>query len=140
MPVEDEIGRVGPVIEQLVRRGLGPVSVDTRKAAVARAALSAGAAVVNDVSGLAFDHELARVVAEGRAGVIVMHMRGTPDTMDSLAVYRHVAADVAAELGAAAARAEAGGVARERIVVDPGFGFAKTPSRTSDCSMSWQRS
>jgi dihydropteroate synthase len=127
--VEDEIGRVAPVIEQLVRRGLGPVSVDTRKAAVARAALAAGAAVVNDVSGLAFDPELAAVVAQGGAGVIVMHMRGTPDTMDSLAVYRHVAADVAAELGAAAGRAEAGGVARERIVVDPGFGFAKTPEQ-----------
>jgi len=127
--VEDEIGRVAPVIEQLVRRGLGPVSVDTRKAAVARAALAAGAAVVNDVSGLAFDPELTAVVAQGGAGVIVMHMRGTPDTMDSLAVYRHVAADVAAELGAAAGRAEAGGVARERIVVDPGFGFAKTPEQ-----------
>jgi dihydropteroate synthase len=122
----DEIARVAPVIEQLARRGLGPVSVDTRKAAVARAALAAGAAVVNDVSGLAFDAALAGVVGDARAGMIVMHMRGTPDTMDSLAVYRHVAADVAAELGAAVGRAEAGGVARERIVVDPGFGFAKT--------------
>jgi len=129
VPVEEEIGRVAPVIEQLVRRGLGPVSVDTRKAAVARAAVAAGAAVVNDVSGLAFDPGLARVVAEGGAGVIVMHMRGTPDTMDSLAVYRQVAADVAAELGAAAGRAEAGGVPPERIVVDPGFGFAKTPEQ-----------
>ncbi len=129
VPVEEEIGRVAPVIQQLVRRGLGPVSVDTRKAAVARAALAAGAAVVNDVSGLAFDPELTAVVAQGGAGVIVMHMRGTPDTMDSLAVYRHVAADVAAELGAAVERAEAGGVPRERIVVDPGFGFAKTPEQ-----------
>ena len=129
VPVEEEIGRVAPVIEQLVRRGLGPVSVDTRKAAVARAAVAAGAAVVNDVSGLAFDPGLARVVAEGGVGVIVMHMRGTPDTMDSLAVYRQVAADVAAELGAAAGRAEAGGVPPERIVVDPGFGFAKTPEQ-----------
>ena len=129
VPVEEEIGRVAPVIEQLVRRGLGPVSADTRKAAVARAALAAGAAVVNDVSGLAFDPGLARVVAEGGAGVIVMHMRGTPDTMDSLAVYRQVAADVAAELGVAAGRAEAGGVPPERIVVDPGFGFAKTPEQ-----------
>jgi dihydropteroate synthase len=102
------------------------VSVDTRKAAVARAALAAGAAVVNDVSGLAFDAGLARVAGDAGAGMIVMHMRGTPDTMDSLAVYRHVAAEVAAELGTAVARAEAGGVARERIVVDPGFGFAKT--------------
>ncbi len=122
----DEIARVAPVIEQLARRGLGPVSVDTRKAAVARAALAAGAAVVNDVSGLAFDPALARVAGDAGAGMIVMHMRGTPDTMDSLAVYRHVAAEVAAELGAAVGRAEAGGVARERIVVDPGFGFAKT--------------
>ena len=129
VPSEEEIGRVTPVIAELVRRGLGPVSVDTRKAGVARAALAAGAAVINDVSGLAFDPDLARVVAEGGAGVIVMHMRGTPDTMDSLAVYGQVAADVAAELGAAAARAEAGGVARERIVVDPGFGFSKTPEQ-----------
>ena len=125
----DEIARVAPVIEELTRRGLGPLSVDTRKAAVARAALGAGAAVVNDVSGLAFDPALAGVVASAGAGLIVMHMRGTPDTMDSLAVYRHVAAEVAAELGAAAARAEAGSVARERIVVDPGFGFAKTPEQ-----------
>ncbi len=129
VPAEEEIVRVTPVIAELVRRGLGPVSVDTRKAAVARAALAAGAAVINDVSGLAFDADLARVVAEGGAGVIVMHMRGTPDTMDSLAVYGHVAVDVAAELGAAAARAQAGGVARERIVVDPGFGFSKTPEQ-----------
>ena len=125
----EEIGRVAPVIEQLARRGLGPVSVDTRKAAVARAALAAGAAVVNDVSGLTFDPALGRVAGDAGAGVIVMHMRGTPDTMDSLAVYGHVAADVGTELAAAAARAEAGGVARERIVVDPGFGFAKTPEQ-----------
>src|SRR4029077_9220196 len=94
---------------------------------VARAALAAGAAVINDVSGLAFDPDLARVVADGGAGVIVMHMRGTPDTMDGLAVYRHVAAEVAAELEAAAGRAEQAGVPRERIVVDPGFGVPQQP-------------
>jgi dihydropteroate synthase len=129
VPAAEEIARVVPVVAELVRRGLGPVSVDTRKAAVARAALAAGAVVVNDVSGLSFDPELAAVAAAAGAGVIVMHMRGTPDTMDSLAVYRHVAAEVAAELAQAAARAETGGVARERIVVDPGFGFAKTPEQ-----------
>src|SRR5207248_7411811 len=96
---------------------------------VARAAIAAGAAVVNDVAGLAFDPELTPVVAEAGVGVILMHMRGTPDTMDSLATYGQVAAEVAAELGQAAARAEQGGVARERIVVDPGFGFAKTPEQ-----------
>jgi dihydropteroate synthase len=122
----DEIERVVPVVRELVRRGGPPVSVDTRKGEVARAALDAGAAVINDVSGLAHDPGLAAVVAAAGAGLILMHMRGTPDTMDGLATYRHVAAEVAAELGAMAERAEAAGIARECIVVDPGFGFAKT--------------
>ncbi|HYT71200.1 MAG TPA: dihydropteroate synthase [Gemmatimonadales bacterium] len=127
VPVDEEIARVAPVIEELTRRGLGPVSVDTRKAPVARAAIAAGAAVVNDVSALGFDPALAPVAAAAGVGVVLMHMRGAPDTMDSLATYRHVAAEVAGELGAAARRAEQGGVERERIVVDPGFGFAKHP-------------
>jgi dihydropteroate synthase len=122
----EEIRRVIPVIEGLVKRGLGAVSVDTRKAEVARAALDAGAAVVNDISGLQFDPALAALVAEGEVGLILMHMRGTPATMDDLARYEHVGPEVAAELGAIAERAERAGVARERIVLDPGFGFAKT--------------
>jgi len=126
VPVKEEIARVVPVIEGLVKRGVGPISVDTRKAEVARAALAAGAVVVNDVSGLRFDPALADVAARAEAGVIVMHMRGTPATMDDLAKYDHVAAEVAAELAALAEKAERGGIARERIVVDPGFGFAKT--------------
>jgi dihydropteroate synthase len=109
-----------------VKRGLGPISVDTRKAEVARAALDAGAAVINDVSGLRFDADLAAVARDAEAGLILMHMRGTPATMDDLASYQHVAAEVAAELAAGAAQAEGEGIARERIVVDPGFGFAKT--------------
>ena len=126
VPAREEIDRVVPVIRELVRRGLGPISVDTRKAEVARAAVEAGAAVVNDVSGLAFDPELAGVVAAAGAGLIVMHMRGTPDTMDDLSHYQHVAPEVAAELEGAAARAERAGVAKDRIAVDPGLGFAKT--------------
>jgi len=128
VPVKEEIARVVPVIAGLVKRGLGPVSVDTRKAEVARAALDAGggAAVINDVSGLRFDAELANVAAAAQAGVILMHMRGTPATMDDLGQYAHVATEVAAELAAVAAKAEGEGIARERIVVDPGFGFAKT--------------
>jgi dihydropteroate synthase len=124
--VQEEIGRIVPVIRGLVERGLGPVSVDTRKAEVASAALEAGAAVINDVSGLRFDTGLARVARDAEVGIILMHMRGTPATMDDLASYQHVAAEVAAELGAGAATAEGEGIARERIVVDPGFGFAKT--------------
>jgi len=127
--VAEEVKRVVPVVEQLVRRGLGPVSVDTRKSEVARAGVAAGAAVVNDVSAGAFDPELLRVAARAEVGLIVMHMRGTPETMDGLATYRHVAADVARELAGAVDRALAAGVARERIVVDPGFGFAKTPEQ-----------
>jgi dihydropteroate synthase len=120
---------VVPVIQGLVRRGLGPVSVDTRKAEVARAALDAGAAIVNDVSGLRSDAELAGVVGNAQAGLILMHMRGTPATMDDLATYDHVAPEVAAELAALAEKAERGGIPRERIAVDPGFGFAKTATQ-----------
>jgi dihydropteroate synthase len=126
VPADEEIRRVVPVVEGVVRRGLGPVSVDTRKAGVARAGLEAGAAVINDVTALGFDPDMAAVVARAGAGALLMHMRGTPDTMDGLAVYGQVAADVAAELRVAAERAEQAGVARERIVLDPGLGFAKT--------------
>ena len=129
VPVKEEIARVVPVIAGLAKRGVGPISVDTRKAEVARAALDAGAAVINDVSGLRFDTGLTALARDAQAGVILMHMRGTPDTMDDLAMYGHVAAEVAAELGATAERAERAGVARERIVLDPGFGFAKTATQ-----------
>lgn len=129
VPADEEIARVVPVIAGLIKRGVGPVSVDTRKADVARAALDAGASVVNDVSGLQFDPELAAVVARADAGMILMHMRGTPATMDDLAKYAHVAPEVAAELAATAEKAERAGIARERIVVDPGFGFAKTAAQ-----------
>ncbi|HMA43695.1 MAG TPA: dihydropteroate synthase [Gemmatimonadales bacterium] len=129
VPGPEETERVVPVIEAIVRRGLGPVSVDTRKAEVAAAALAAGAAVVNDVSALAFDPQMAAVVARAGAGLVLMHMRGTPQTMDGLARYGDVAVEVAGELREAAARAEAAGVASERIVLDPGLGFAKTPEQ-----------
>ena len=129
VPGDEEAARVVPVIAGLIKRGVGPVSVDTRKADVARAALDAGAAVVNDVSGLQYDPELAAVVAPADAGMILMHTRGTPATMDDLARYAHVAPEVAAELAATAEKAERAGIARERIVLDPGFGFAKTATQ-----------
>jgi dihydropteroate synthase len=123
---DEETARVVPVVAALVNGGLGPVSVDTRKAAVAAAALDAGAAVVNDVSALGHDPAMPAVVREAGAGVILMHMRGTPATMDEHASYRHVAVEVADELRAAADRAVAAGIEPERIALDPGFGFAKT--------------
>ena len=115
-----------PVVAALRARGFPlPISVDTYKAEVARAAIEAGANLVNDVSALA-DPALARVVAEARVPVVLMHSRGTPADMQSRATYGDVVRDVAAELAGAVARAEAAGVARERIVLDPGLGFAKT--------------
>lgn len=122
---KDEIARVVPVIEGIVNAKLGIPSVDTRKAEVARAALDAGAAIVNDVSGLSHDRSLGPLVAERQAGVVLMHMRGTPDTMDTLARYAHAPVEVAGELRQVAERAGACGIAADRVALDPGLGFAK---------------
>jgi dihydropteroate synthase len=127
VPVKEEQARVLPVIRALAPGG--PVSIDTRNAATMRAALAAGAAIVNDVSALRHDAAAATVVAEAGCPVILMHMRGTPETMKGLATYRDVALDVAEELGERVAEAEAAGIARGRIVLDPGIGFAKTPAQ-----------
>ena len=122
---DEEASRVVPVLRALREQTELPLSVDTRKAAVAAEALAAGADVVNDVSGLA-DPRMAETVAPGGAGLVLMHMRGTPATMQRLADYADVVEDVAAELAASLARADAAGIARERVVLDPGIGFAKT--------------
>ncbi|MBB4637577.1 dihydropteroate synthase [Longimicrobium terrae] len=122
---EEEAERVGPVLRALAAELDVPLSVDTRRASVARAALDAGAEIVNDVSGLS-DSGMAGVVAAAGAGLVLMHMRGTPRTMQSLTDYGDVVDDVAAELSASLERADAAGIGRERIVVDPGIGFAKT--------------
>jgi len=130
VPLEEELRRVLPVVEALVRRFSIPVSVDTRKAAVARAALDAGAHVVNDVSGLTHDPALGREVARAGAGLILMHMRGTPQDMGTRAHYAEVAEEVATELSGAVARARLAGVPDESLVLDPGIGFAKTPAQS----------
>lgn len=127
VPEAEEIARVVPVIRRLKEELDVPVSVDTRKAAVARAALAVGAEVVNDVSALG-DPEMAAVVEGSGAGLVLMHMRGTPKTMQADPHYENVAREVTAELGAALAVALAAGIAPERVVVDPGIGFAKNLS------------
>lgn len=123
--VAQEIDRVVPVIEVLAGEG-HRVSVDTRKAPVMRAALEAGAAIVNDVSGLAHDPEAPTVLAGCDCPVILMHMRGEPGTMQADPRYDCVPLDVFDELSSRVAAAEAAGIARGRLVIDPGFGFAKT--------------
>jgi dihydropteroate synthase len=130
VPAAEELRRVVPVIERLRARGFPlPISVDTSKGEVARAAIAAGADLVNDVAALA-DPALARAVAEAGVPAVLMHMRGTPGDMATRATYRDVVAEVAAELEAAMARAEAAGVPRERIVLDPGIGFAKSAEQS----------
>jgi dihydropteroate synthase len=121
----EELARVLPVLERLEDRIRIPVSVDTYKAVVARAAVQAGAAIVNDVSGLRFDPALAAVVAETGAALVLMHSRGRPKTMTGEAVYRDVASEIVSELRDSIAVAATAGVLRDRLIVDPGVGFAK---------------
>ncbi len=123
---EEEIGRVCPVIEKIAMDIGIPVSVDTSKSKVARAALAAGASIVNDISGLSFDRETAGVAAEFGAGVVLMHIRGTPETMQNDPRYADLVGEISAFLAGAAQRAMASGIGREKIIIDPGIGFGKT--------------
>jgi len=128
LSAEEEIARVVPVLSGIRERSAAPLSVDTRKAAVARAALAAGADLVNDVTAMRFDPAMAAAVAELGAGIILMHMRGTdPRTMQDDVSYAHPLADIAGELARAADLAVEAGVAVEAIAVDPGLGFGKSP-------------
>ncbi len=121
----DERARVLPVVRDLVAAGV-PVSIDTTRAAVAEAAVEAGATVVNDVSGGLADPAMARVVAQARVPWILMHWRGHSDRMADLATYEDVLGEVRSELVARVDAAVLAGVDPDRIVVDPGIGFAKT--------------
>jgi dihydropteroate synthase len=125
-PVDEaeELARVIPLVTALVAEGV-PVSVDTRKPAVMRAALAAGASMINDVCGLTAPGAI-EAVAAADAGVCLMHMQGDPRTMQQAPSYADVVAEVRAFLVARAAACEAAGIARDRIVLDPGFGFGKT--------------
>jgi dihydropteroate synthase len=124
---EEEMGRVVPVISALKKKLPSTiVSVDTYKAAVARAAVKAGAEIVNDVSGLRWDPEMPRTVAELKTGVVLMHMRGRPEEWRSLPPVGDVVLLVKRELKDWAEHAVLAGVRRERIVLDPGFGFGKS--------------
>jgi dihydropteroate synthase len=125
LPGDEELRRVLPVVERLASRVDVPISIDTYKASVATAAVAAGASVINDISGLQYDPDLASVAAETGAALILMHTRGRSSGMYDLAVYEDAAAEVARELEQAIERATRAGVSRESIVIDPGFGFAK---------------
>lgn len=123
---EEESNRVLPIIEQLAKRTDVPISVDTTKSEVARAALDAGAAIINDISGLRFEPEIANEVAKSGAGVVLMHSRGTPGTLHNLAPVENIIEEVTNSLRASIEIAEQRGVRRESIVIDPGVGFGKS--------------
>jgi dihydropteroate synthase len=127
---DEELSRILPVLQGLAGRLRVPISVDTYKAAIARAAIDAGAAMVNDVSGLRMEPALAAVVAERGAALVLMHTRGRSKTMYAEAVYDDVIGDVARELKASVQTATDAGVPIDRIILDPGVGFAKRPSHS----------
>jgi dihydropteroate synthase len=126
VPLEEELRRVVPVVEALATRAGVPLSVDTSKAEVARACLAAGAHVINDVTALAGDPAMPEVVRAAGCGVILMHMQGTPATMQLQPQYADVVADVSAFFEARLQYSAEVGIARERLVLDPGIGFGKT--------------
>ncbi len=122
---EEERRRVAPVVEMIRRESTATISVDTQKADVARAALDAGAHIVNDVSALRADPAMAYLIADRNVPVVLMHMRGTPKTMQQAPHYDDPLHDVLRELRGFASRAESQGVRRENIIIDPGIGFGK---------------
>ncbi len=130
VPPQDEMDRILPFLEAAQGTLPVPLSVDTRNAAVARAALRSGARIVNDVSGLRHDSEMARVVAEEGGSLVLSHMRGSPATMRERAVYDDVVGEVVDELRESLEWALAAGIEEDRIVVDPGIGFAKTGAQS----------
>lgn len=128
--LEDELQRVVPVIQQLRTESSIPISVDTTKATVAQQAIAAGADIVNDISGATFDQEMLTTVARLKVPIILMHTRGTPKTMLSLANYQDVVQEVKEFIEAQVAQAINLGIARELIIIDPGIGFAKTAEQS----------
>jgi dihydropteroate synthase len=125
VPLEEELRRVIPVIEAIAPKVAVPISIDTYKAKVASEALQAGASIVNDISGLRFDPDLAKVVSENGAGLILMHIKGTPKTMQLDPHYEDVILEIKQYLKENIKKAESEGVHPDSIVIDPGIGFGK---------------
>lgn len=124
--LEEEQKRVLPIIDKLVKKIKVPISIDTRKASIAKQAIEAGASIINDVSGFRFDPEIFSVAAQGRTGLVFMHSKGTPQTMQKAPRYRNVVHEIYDYLSEQIARAKASKIALNRIAIDPGIGFGKT--------------
>jgi len=130
--VEEEQSRAIPVIREIAKLGLAQISIDTMNAATAKAAVEAGASIINDVSGGLADPEMFAVAAETQAQLVISHWRGHSTLMDDLNQYQDIAKDVARELSQRVELAISEGVARDKIVIDPGLGFAK------DMKQNWE--
>jgi dihydropteroate synthase len=126
VPPAEEVRRVIPVIEKLAANGSVPISIDTMKAEVARRAIEAGASIINDISALRFDPQMAAVAREFEVPVVLMHMLGNPKTMQLAPAYDNLIGEITAFLRDAIERAEAQGISRSKLIVDPGIGFGKT--------------
>jgi dihydropteroate synthase len=137
--VEEELRRVLPIIEQLSKLPNAIISIDTTKSEVAREALRAGAEIVNDISALRFDFHIADEAAGAGAGLVLMHSRGTPATMQRLPPAPDIFADVTASLRRSLTMAERRGVARQSIVLDPGIGFGKTVAQNVELIAQFDR-
>lgn len=124
--LDEEIKRIIPVVEKLAKKTKIPISVDTRKSEVALRALDKGASIINDITGLEGDSRMAGIAARYNAGVVLMHMKGEPRTMQESPAYADVIKEVLEKLSRLMERAEANGVKKENIIVDPGIGFGKT--------------
>lgn len=132
LSLQDELARVIPVIEAIRKVSDIPLSVDTTKAAVAEAAIAAGADWVNDISGATYDPEMLPTVAQLGVPIILMHIRGTPQTMQQLTGYTDLSGEIAAFLRSRIDAAVAAGISRHQIAIDPGLGFAKTGAQNID--------
>jgi dihydropteroate synthase len=130
VPADEERARVLPVLRALQRQAKIPLSIDTYKAVVARAAIDAGAALINDISGLQYDPAMADAVSQTGAALVLMHTRGRSTDMYAQATYADLLGEVVSELRDSMRTAHAAGVAPERIVIDPGIGFAKRPAHS----------
>ena len=128
--IEQELQRVIPVIEQLRQISSIPISIDTTKAIVAQKAIAAGADLVNDISGGTFDEQMFTTIAQLNVPIILMHIRGNPQTMQSMTDYQDVVAEVTKFLSIQVGQAIASGIPREKIIIDPGIGFAKKATQS----------
>lgn len=124
--IEEEIERVIPVIEKLAKKITVPISIDTQKSEVAVRALDKGASIINDISGLSADDNMLKIASQYNATVIIMHIKGTPQTMQQNPSYTDILAEITERLSYLINKAEQNGIRQENILIDPGIGFGKT--------------